>query len=98
MRLTLDAGEFLRRWVQHVLPRGLVKVRYYGLLANRSRGEKIAVCRRLLWPRVALRTLPPLAEPRAEEACPACGCRAWVLLGEVAPAPAGRVCARVDSS
>jgi hypothetical protein len=46
--LTLDAVEFVRRFTLHVLPRGLVRVRQYGLLANRGRGERLAQCRRLL--------------------------------------------------
>jgi Putative transposase/Transposase zinc-binding domain len=103
MRITLSAEEFLRRWVQHVLPRGLVKVRYYGLLANRTRQTKIALCRRLLWPAVALRSLAAFTEEtRAEEACPTCGCRRWLRLGEVAGEVAGeepaRRCARADTS
>ena len=48
-RLTLDAVEFLRRFVQHVLPRAFVKLRHYGLLANGQRQARLAVCRRLLW-------------------------------------------------
>jgi len=47
-RLSLDALEFLRRLVQHVLPRGFVKVRHYGLLANGQREARLRVCRRLL--------------------------------------------------
>src|SRR5262249_20863302 len=46
-RVTLPAVEFLRRFVQHVLPRGFVKVRHDGLLANRGRGERLAQAR---WP------------------------------------------------
>jgi hypothetical protein len=46
--LTLPGPEFARRFLQHVLPRGLVRVRHYGLLANRGREGKLAVCRRLL--------------------------------------------------
>jgi hypothetical protein len=46
--MMLDAGEFLRRFVQHVLPTGFVKVRHYGLLANRHRAERLKLCRRLL--------------------------------------------------
>jgi Putative transposase/Transposase zinc-binding domain len=46
--MTLSATEFLRRFVQHVLPRGFVKVRHYGLLANRHRQVRLEVCRRLL--------------------------------------------------
>jgi hypothetical protein len=48
--LRLSAEEFLRRFVQHVLPRGFVKIRHYGLLANRQRADKLAWCRRLLLP------------------------------------------------
>lgn len=46
--MTLSAEEFLRRFVQHVLPRGFVKIRHYGLLANRQRDDKLTLCRRLL--------------------------------------------------
>jgi hypothetical protein len=46
--MTLSRVEFARRFLQHVLPRGFVRVRHYGLLGNRSREEKLAVCRRLL--------------------------------------------------
>lgn len=46
--LTLPAVEFLRRFVQHVLPKGFVKMRHYGLLANRYRAERLQVSRRLL--------------------------------------------------
>src|SRR5262245_34248569 len=47
-RVSLDALEFLRRFVQHVLPRGFVKVRHYGLLANGQCEARLRVCRRLL--------------------------------------------------
>ena len=43
--MTLSAEEFLRRFVQHVLPQGFVKVRHYGLLANRCRAERLEVSR-----------------------------------------------------
>ena len=46
--LTLTAEEFLRRFVQHVLPKGFVKIRHYGLLANRTREVRLTECRRLL--------------------------------------------------
>ena len=47
-KMTLTAEEFLRRFMQHVLPKGFVKVRHYGLLANRQRAERLEECRRLL--------------------------------------------------
>jgi hypothetical protein len=46
--LTLSGVEFLRRFCLHILPRGLVRIRQYGLLANRDRGARLARCRELL--------------------------------------------------
>jgi hypothetical protein len=46
--LTLDADEFIRRFLLHVLPDRFQRIRYYGLLGNRYRGEKLARCRALL--------------------------------------------------
>ncbi len=46
--MTLDAVEFTRRFLLHVLPRGFVKIRYYGFLANRHRSAELARCRELL--------------------------------------------------
>jgi hypothetical protein len=43
--LTLPGEEFLRRWLQHVLPKGFVKVRHYGLLSSHGRDAKLAACR-----------------------------------------------------
>jgi hypothetical protein len=46
--MRLKGVEFLRRFLMHVLPRGFVRIRHYGWLANRKRGENLARCRRLL--------------------------------------------------
>jgi hypothetical protein len=46
--MTLPAAEFLRRFLLHVLPPGFQRIRYYGLLGNRHRQEKLARCRQLL--------------------------------------------------
>jgi hypothetical protein len=46
--MRLDALEFIRRFLLHVLPKGFVRIRHYGLLANRHRKKKIARCRALL--------------------------------------------------
>jgi hypothetical protein len=45
--MTLDAVEFIRRFLLHILPSGFVRIRQYGFLANRARGEKLALCRKL---------------------------------------------------
>jgi len=46
--LRLAVHAFLRRFLLHVLPRGFVRIRHYGLLANRHRAQKLARCRALL--------------------------------------------------
>jgi hypothetical protein len=46
--MTLSAGEFIRRFLLHVLPHGFQRIRYYGLLGNRYREQKLARCRQLL--------------------------------------------------
>ena len=46
--MRLDAVEFLRRFLQHVLPNRFVRIRHYGFLANRARKEKLPLCRRLI--------------------------------------------------
>jgi hypothetical protein len=43
--MKLDAVEFIRRFLLHVLPAGFVKIRHFGLLANRNRRQAIALCR-----------------------------------------------------
>jgi hypothetical protein len=46
--MTLDAVEFVRRFALHIVPRGLVRIRRYGLLAHRDRDERLTLCRSLL--------------------------------------------------
>jgi hypothetical protein len=46
--MTLEAEEFIRRFLLHVLPDGFQRIRYYGFLGNRYREEKLARCRELL--------------------------------------------------
>jgi hypothetical protein len=93
-RLTLSVDEFLRRVLQHVLPRGFVKVRHYGLLANRHREQKLKLCRWLL----ALLGLclaviggVKATEQAQQRLCPLCGQGQLVVVGRVAPAAEGRI-------
>jgi len=46
--MTLSADEYIRRFLLHLLPNGFQRIRYYGLLGNRHRKEKLSHCRRLL--------------------------------------------------
>ncbi len=55
--MTLPAVEFLRRFLLHVLPRGFMRIRHFGLLANRHRKPKLERCRALL------HTAPPPTKP-----------------------------------
>ena len=45
--MTLEATEFIRRFLLHILPSGFVRIRQFGFLANRARGKKLALCRAL---------------------------------------------------
>ena len=60
--MTLAATEFIRRVLLHVLPRGFHRLRYDGLLANRTRHPHVAQCRQLLGTRPPTR---PAATPGA---------------------------------
>jgi hypothetical protein len=46
--MSLDASEFIRRFLLHILPVGFQRIRYYGWMSNRKRTDKLAVCRKLL--------------------------------------------------
>lgn len=67
--MTLTNEEFLRRFLQHVLPTGFPRIRYFGFLANRRRGLLLPLCRQLLTV-----GLPPLftALSSAGHVCPRC--------------------------
>jgi Putative transposase/Transposase zinc-binding domain len=89
----LSAEEFLRRWVQHVLPRGFVKIRHYGLLANRGQGERLTLCRALLglWQVLAVLLGGVGAADegvgQGGRCCAACGSTEWVVVREVPRSP-----------
>ena len=84
--MTLDAAEFIRRFLLHSLPKGFQRIRQYGFLANRVRQEKLSLCRELLSDGnegampgdvVAVENSGDDVEPcqeatATEETCPAC--------------------------
>jgi hypothetical protein len=80
--MTLDAVEFIRRFLLHILPAGFVRIRQFGFLANRARREKLALCRTLL-------NAPPLSNPTVgdlpdrkadEKLCPVCKTGHMILI------------------
>jgi hypothetical protein len=68
--MTLASEEFLRRFVQHVLPRGFPRIRYFGFLANRRRSRMLPLCRALLHQAPPAET-PFLVKPTLWK-CPHC--------------------------
>jgi hypothetical protein len=97
MRLT--GGEFVRRFLQHVLPKGFVRIRRYGILANAERERSLARCRELLGAGPGVRAAPVPSAPEevaesvqgaAQEAaasklCPHCGAGRLQWVKELAP-------------
>jgi len=74
--MTLCAHEFLRRFLLHVLPRGFVRIRFFGFLANRRRATLLPLCRTLIEgnPRFhAAAPLPPQTSKSSGSTCPVCG-------------------------
>ncbi|MGH9607555.1 MAG: IS91 family transposase [Terracidiphilus sp.] len=71
--MTLSHHEFLRRFLLHVLPKGFPRIRYFGWMANRRRGQSLPLCRSLL-----AQSSPPPDDPathsaaKAEWHCPHC--------------------------
>jgi hypothetical protein len=59
--MTLKAEEFIRRFLLHVLPKGFVRVRHFGFLANRCRRDNVVLCCKLL--AASSTVLPDLAPP-----------------------------------
>jgi hypothetical protein len=110
--LTLASLEFVRRFLLHVLPTGLVRIRHYGILSNRHRRDDLSLCRELLgnapndqaeMPELK-ETLEPAAAVSPTRVCPACGAGRMILLAEFPPAAVGtqatgaNMCVVVDSS
>jgi hypothetical protein len=83
--MTLDADEFIRRFLIHVLPDGFHRIRHYGLFANANRANNIALARRLLAvpdPTPSSRASDHAENGRDDEdwnACPCCGGRMIIV-------------------
>jgi hypothetical protein len=74
--MTLDAVEFIRRFLLHVLPSGFVKIRHFGLLANRNRRQGLTLCRFHLNAATPDTTtlLTPQQAAALSRSCPRCRC------------------------
>src|SRR5580692_3483488 len=85
--MTVTGEEFLRRFLLHTLPRGFVRIRFCGFLANRRRRKLLPLCRRLLdaGPLITS-TAPATSEPQPPGSwiCPRCGGR-MALIEKLTP-------------
>jgi hypothetical protein len=83
--MTLATGEFIRRFLMHVLPKGFHRIRHYGLLANGSRADNLAKARALLnAPKPDVLPGNPIPADAAEppllaRPCPCCGGRMFII-------------------
>lgn len=104
-RMTIACEEFVRRFLLHILPARFVKLRHYGLLANRNRHARIEQARAVLPSPPAPPEPPPTAEAAADAApvpeaplglpvlCPHCHQpAAWILIRQVPRPHARPVC------
>ena len=86
-RMTLDAIEFIRRFLLHVLPSGFVKIRHFGFLANRNRRESLVLCRSLLpvSPAPVTPLLTEIQQHAVERKCPFCGTGSLHVIERIPP-------------
>ena len=94
--MTLDAVEFIRRFLLHVLPKGFKKIRHFGFLSPRYKAQNILLIRQLAQNGTEDKTDPSLDEESLEEMmqrltgvnirkCPKCGKGRLVRLYELLP-------------
>jgi hypothetical protein len=101
--ITLEAQEFIRRFLLHVLPDGFVRIRHFGFLANRSKKQALAQCRKLLDLDPALPPSPILSAKNLLlkitgidlTRCPCCHEGTMIVVGDL---PASSSLPRWDSS
>jgi hypothetical protein len=79
--MTLEVGEFIRRFLLHVLPKGFHRIRHYGLLAGSAKAETIAKARDMLAVGTNLDTAEIDDDVAAAHAhpCPCCGGRMMIV-------------------
>jgi hypothetical protein len=93
--MTLDGGEFLRRFLMHAVPRGFMRIRHFGLLANRVRTQNLSLCRRLI---AAPSPSVVLDATRPPPQCPICR-HGHLIAGPILSASQlGQLILRLDTS
>ena len=92
--MELDGVELIRRFLLHILPKGFMRIRHYGFLANRCRQQKLAQIRQCLEvtevqepaPVQAVEIQPYSTETNAKlQTCPKCKAKTWYVVAEISP-------------
>ncbi len=99
--MTIKGDEFIRRFLQHVLPHGFMRIRHYGWLSNASRARLLpkvrqAIVAHELYPQQEIGTassvpLHPVEQPEPFQGIPCCHCKQgmMVVVERLRPAKAG---------
>jgi hypothetical protein len=93
--LTIEAQEFIRRFLLHVLPDGFMRIRHFGFLANRSKKQALSQCRKLLdldpaWPQSPILSAKDLLLKITGvdlSRCPCCHEGTMIVVGDLPPSP-----------
>ena len=102
--MKLDAVEFIRRFLLHILPSGFVRIRQFGFLANRARRKKLALCRALLGaapvlPQQGVKVNPEVkSQEQNSRRCPVCEVGRMVRIAIIPAACGPKPFPRQDSS
>ena len=96
--LTLDGGEFLRRFLLHAVPTGFMRIRHFGLLANRVRSDNLAVCRQRLDAQPPAEATVLNDNAKHHHCCPQCKCGMLHAGPNLTPMELHRVAVRMDTS
>jgi len=90
--MALDGEELIRRFLLHILPKGFMRIRHYGFLANRCRQQKLAQIRKFLQTTDTQDHAPSLptengphsmATKDKPQICPKCKSESWVVVAEI---------------
>jgi len=92
--MALDGVELIRRFLLHILPKGFMRIRHYGFLANRCRRQKLAQIRQCLQTADTQEPVQSLAVENGPchmtakdklQTCPKCKAASWVVVAEILP-------------
>jgi len=96
--MTLDGAEFLRRFLMHAVPTGFMRIRHFGLLANRVRAQNLELCRQLITASAQDVIAIAPAKTADHSRCPVCGHGRLIAGPNLSPLELRPIILRLDSS